>query len=113
MINKSLKNLIIFFLLSIASGFIELHAAAGKVVYSYGEVKATAVDGTIRELQRGDAVNKGDTVNTANGRTQIRFSDGGFVALQPETQYRLDDYSFGGVTDGSEKSFFYLIFPDS
>ena len=42
----------------------------------------------------GGAVDEGDSINTNNGRIQIRFTDGGFVALQPETIYRLDEYEF-------------------
>ena len=60
-------------------------------------------------MLRGGAVDEGDSINTNNGRIQIRFTDGGFVALQPETIYRLDEYEFQGETDGNEKSSFYLV----
>ena len=50
-------------------------------------------------------IESGESIRTINGRTQIRFTDGGFVALQPNTQYRLEDYNFEGTVDGSEKSF--------
>ena len=58
-------------------GIQKVHAIAGKIVYSYGQVEATAVDGTVRPLLRGDTIDAGDSVRTQNGRTQIRFTDGG------------------------------------
>ncbi len=87
----------------------DVYAIAGRVVYSYGDVQATSNTGETRKLRRGGAVNEGDSINTNNGRIQIRFTDGGFVALQPETTYRLDQYEFQGKTDGNEKSTFYLV----
>ena len=87
----------------------DIYAIAGRVVYSYGDVQATSNTGETRQLLRGGAVDEGDSINTNNGRIQIRFTDGGFVALQPETTYRLDEYEFQGETDGNEKSSFYLV----
>ena len=87
----------------------DIYAIAGRVVYSYGDVQATSNTGETRQLLRGGAVDEGDSINTNNGRIQIRFTDGGFVALQPETIYRLDEYEFQGETDGNEKSSFYLV----
>ena len=87
----------------------DIYAIAGRVVYSYGDVQAISNTGETRQLLRGGAVDEGDSINTNNGRIQIRFTDGGFVALQPETIYRLDEYEFQGETDGNEKSSFYLV----
>ena len=84
-------------------------AFAGKVIYSYGQVNAVNADGVSRGLARGDPVDAGDSINTRNGRTQIRFTDGGFVALQPNTTYQLEEYVFEGTVDGTEKSFFHLV----
>lgn len=39
----------------------------------------------------------------------MRFSDGGFVSLQPNTVFRVDQYNFKNKTDGSEKGFFSLL----
>ena len=97
------------FFLTILFISIDLYAVAGKVVYSYGDVQAISNLGETRPLVRGGTVDQGDAINTNNGRIQIRFSDGGFVALQPGTIYRLDEYEFQGVTDGNEKSSFYLV----
>jgi hypothetical protein len=42
--------------------------------------------------------------------TQLRFTDGAMVSLQPQTtQFRIDAYEFKGQPDGSEKGFFSLL----
>ncbi len=82
---------------------------AGKVVFAFGDVSATAADGSRRALARGDAIAAGDTVITGRGRAQIRLTDGGFVALNPETEYALEDYAFDDAAPASGRSFFNLV----
>ena len=82
---------------------------AAKVVYAFGQVQAIGRDGKARSLARGAPIVSGDTVQTRRGRAQLRFSDGGFTALQPNTEYRVDDYAYEGEADGSERSFLSLI----
>lgn len=95
----------------LALGFLPTAAAApaGKVTYSIGEVSAVATGGAVRALKRGDAVVAGDRLVTANGRLQIRFMDGGLVALQPGTEFTIDDYAAPAATGGSGRSFFSLL----
>lgn len=83
--------------------------AAAKVVYAFGQVEAVSPDGKARSLARGAPIVSGDTVQTRRGRAQLRFSDGGFTTLQPNTEYRVDDYVFKGAADGSERSFLSLV----
>jgi hypothetical protein len=82
---------------------------AAKVVYAFGDVRATDATGAARGIRRGDRLASGDTVSTVRGRAQIKFTDGGFASLQPNTDYRIDDYSYEGREDGSERSFFNLV----
>lgn len=85
-------------------------AVAGRVDFSIGQVVAVAADGSQRPLQKGSEVSPGDAINTAAGaRVQIRFTDGGYVSLQPNTQFRVDEYQYEGKSDGSEKGFFSLV----
>ncbi|MBI2312532.1 MAG: FecR domain-containing protein [Betaproteobacteria bacterium] len=85
-------------------------AVAGRIDFSVGEVSATAPDGKVRPLARGAEVAVGDTIVTgATGRAQVRFTDGAYSSVQPQTQFRVDDYQYAGKTDGSEKSFFSLL----
>ena len=84
-------------------------APVARVEFVVGNVFALAVDGSVRALVKGAAVEEGDTVNTNEGRAQLRFTDDGFVSLHSRTVFRIDQYRWGGVNDGSERSFFSLI----
>ena len=84
-------------------------AAVGKVLYVFGQAQAIGADGNSRALLKGGGVDVGDTLVTINGRVQVRFSDGGFVALQPNTKFRVDSYKFDGKADGTEHSFFNFL----
>ena len=76
------------------------------MVYSYGDVQATSNTGETRQLLRAEQTKEIQSTQTMG---EYKYdSDGGFVALQPETIYRLDEYEFQGETDGNEKSSFYL-----
>lgn len=90
---------------------LQAHAAAhaAKIVYAFGQVQATGATGKGRQLRKGDQIFPGETVATARGRAQIKFTDGGFASLQPNTQYKIDDYNFAGKADGKERSCLSLI----
>lgn len=71
-------------------------AAAGRVQFATGEVQlrrgadaSAAVKGT--EVENGDVILTG-----AAGRAQIRFSDGGLVALYPDSQFTVTRYADAG-----------------
>ena len=84
--------------------------AAGRADFVVGNVVAVAVDGKQRALVKGSEINSGESINTAAGaRAQIRFTDGAYVSLQPNTQFRVDDYNYENKTDGKEKGFFSLL----
>jgi len=98
----------------LASAFVFLpitaYSAAAKVEFAVGNVQASAANGTQRILAKGMEIGAGETVLTnANGRAQLRFSDGGYISLQPNTQFRVDEYKYEGKTDGNEKSHFSLL----
>lgn len=84
-------------------------APAARVDFSVGNVTATGSNGQSRTLGKGAQIEQGDTVNTNGGRAQLRFTDGAYVSLQPESQFRIDQYQFNGKTDGSEKGLFSLL----
>lgn len=84
--------------------------AAGHADFVIGNVEAVAPDGARRTLTKGAEINAGESVNTAAGaRAQIRFTDGGYVSLQPNTLFRLDEYHYENKKDGTERSFFSLL----
>lgn len=86
------------------------YSAAARVEFVAGSVQAAGLDGRQRTLLKGMEIGPGDTVQTnGNGRAQLRFSDGGYISLQPNTQFRVDEYKYEGKTDGNEKGHFSLI----
>jgi hypothetical protein len=84
-------------------------AAAARVDFAVGNVTLIAATGQQRPLHKGDAVEVGDTIKTNGGRAQLRFTDGAYVSLQPDTLFRVDQYRFEGRTDGNERGFFSLL----
>ncbi|WP_439537606.1 FecR domain-containing protein [Methyloversatilis sp.] len=82
--------------------------SAARVEFTAGEVRAVAADGRSRPLTRGAQVGSGDTIDTGSGRAQMRFTDGALVSLQPQTQFRIDQYAFAGKPD-EDRGFFNLL----
>lgn len=83
-------------------------ASAGRITFAVGKVDIERNDQTL-QARRGFVLESGDTIRTGNGRAQIRFRDGGYMSLQPETVFRIDEYRFSGEADGNERSFFSLL----
>lgn len=84
-------------------------ATAGKVEFSVGNVTAIGGDGRSRPLAKGEDINTGDTIQTGDGRAQVRFTDGGFISLTPKTEFKVNEYNYSGKADGTEKGFFGLV----
>ncbi len=83
---------------------------AGRADFVIGNVEAVAADGARRPLAKGSEISAGDAINTAAGaRAQVRFADGGYVSLQPNTLFRVDEFNYKNKTDGEEKGFFSLL----
>jgi hypothetical protein len=85
------------------------NAVAGKVIFSAGNNTAIGPGGQQRAIKQGDEVRSGDKLQTDKGQLQVRFTDNGFVSLKPKSQLVINDYSFGGKEDGTEKAFFSLL----
>jgi len=87
-----------------------LAQTAARVDFAVGSVTAVGQDGRMRALGKGAEVMTGDRVETAAaGRAQLRFTDGAYVSLQPNTTFEVRDYHFTGRTDGSERGVFGLL----
>ena len=94
------------------AGFLSgqaLAESAGHVSFVYGPVTAVTHDGQTRTLHRGDEVDGGDRISTSSGRVQIRFTDGGFVALQPNTIFGVDQYIYANKKPEDTSVFFNLV----
>ena len=77
--------------------------------FAIGDVAAVNKAGQSRPVAKGAEIEEGETINTNSGRTQLRFSDGAFVSLQPQSAFRIDQYRYDGKQDGSEKTFLSLL----
>lgn len=96
--------------LAISAAFpITAQAAAGRVEFAIGGVTATTAGGESRALSKGAEINSGDTIKTTDGRVQVRFTDGGYMSLQPNTEFVVESYNYDGKQDGSERGFFRLV----
>ncbi|BBI99989.1 hypothetical protein FGKAn22_16820 [Ferrigenium kumadai] len=107
-----------FRILLLMSGFVllsvqsegALAAVAGHVQFVHGVVQITTPGGQVRTAQKGDAVNEGDILTSAeDASAQVRMQDGGFIAVRPETRMKFDQFRFSGKEDGEERGFFSLF----
>ncbi|MEK6209694.1 MAG: FecR family protein [Pseudomonadota bacterium] len=96
---------------SIAAAFpvVAQGTPAARVDFAIGDVAAVNKAGQSRPVAKGAVIEEGETINTNNGRTQLRFTDGAYVSLQPQSEFRIDQYRFEGKQDGSEKTFVSLL----
>lgn len=91
----------------------------GTVIALSGEVGVISASGQTRALHKGAAIGQSETLVTGRkGRIDVRFSDGALVQLRPESQFRIDEYSYsvaapgkanGVKTDSNDKGLFSLI----
>lgn len=86
-----------------------LAAGAATVEFVWGMAYAVSITGEKRELEKGSLIDVGDTVISETARVQLRFTDGGFVSLVPNSEFRVNAYSYSGKPDGSERIAMELI----
>src|SRR2546428_6111682 len=85
-------------------------ANTGHVDFAIGNVVVTEASGRAHALLKGAEVGSGDKIASgADGRAQIRFSDGAYVSLQPNTEFDIKEYRYSGKTDGTESALFGLF----
>jgi hypothetical protein len=74
-------------------------ALAGQVTHVSGTVIARGPTGQTRILSLRSEVNEGDLIVTSeNTYVRIKFTDGGDVVLRPNTQLKIDTYSYAEST---------------
>lgn len=85
-------------------------ANTGHVDFAVGSIVVTGANGQVHTLFKGAEVGTGDKITSgADGRAQIRFSDGAYVSLQPNTEFDIKQYRFDGKADGTESALFGLF----
>lgn len=106
----NLKNHVLLMAIAAAYPAVGFAAGAARVEFASGPVVAITPAGAQRGLSRGAELQSGEAVRTGdNARLQLRFSDGAMMSLQPQTEFRIDDYRYNGKADGEERGFFSLI----
>lgn len=89
---KKMGQLLVL-LLGLACLSAQATEVAATVLFSHGTVTVTNAAGG-HDLNKGDGVAAGDTIHTgADGRIQMRFSDGGLVSLRPDSVFAVDKYN--------------------
>jgi len=87
----------------LSSVALTAHAAAGIAQFTFGEVQVQRA-GKEAPLAKGDAIESGDVLQTgAQGRAQVKFSDGGIMSLSPDSKLVIQRYV--DAKDGSQDSF--------
>lgn len=83
---------------------------AGRVQFVHGKVYVSNTSTQPHRLKKGDPILESDTVITSlESSTQIKMRDGGYIAVRPDSKFKVESFVFSGVEDGNERSFFSLI----
>lgn len=87
-----LKNAVL--LMALAAAYpLQAHALAGVAQFTAGEVNVRQTDGRTTALAKGSNIDNGQAIVTGtNGRAQVRFTDGGLISLQPNTEFKIANY---------------------
>jgi hypothetical protein len=87
-----LKNAVL--LMALAAAYpLQAHALAGIAQFTAGEVNVRQTDGRSVALAKGGNIDSGQAIVTGNtGRAQVRFTDGGLISLQPNTEFKIANY---------------------
>ena len=81
----------------------------GKVLMAIGDVRVSR-GGQMIPLTKGASLQAGDGVITGvASNAQLRMSDGAVIALRAQSEFKINQYSFNGKADGSEKAELSLV----
>lgn len=72
----------------------QVFAQAANIVFATGSATVIGADGVSRKAERGTVLQPGETVDTGDGKAQLRFRDGATISLQPGTQFRVEQFRF-------------------
>lgn len=84
--------------------------AVGTVVNLNGPLLARKADGTVKVLAQKSAVHQGDTLVTEKDvYARIRFVDNSEVTLRPNSQFKIENFSFDQDKPQADKAEFNLV----
>lgn len=106
------RQTLIALLLAAWAGLAGAAELAATIIFASGSPRLIAVDHRERPAAQGGELYSGETVDTRDGRVQLRFRDGASMSLQPATRFRVDDYVFAGEQGraaAGDRGFFSLL----
>ncbi len=78
--------------------------SAGVAQFIAGDVNVRRPDGGTAPLAKGKDIESGESILTGvNGRAQVRFTDGGLISLQPNTEFKIANYSDNAANPKEER----------
>jgi len=87
-----------------------LPAPAGEVTHVSGALLLRKADGSSKILAPKSTVEAGDLLATATDTyARVKFTDGGEVTLRPNTQLRIDSFTFEQNASGKDSAIFSLL----
>ncbi|HEX7642115.1 MAG TPA: FecR family protein [Burkholderiaceae bacterium] len=103
-----------FSVLAVGGLISMMPAHAGQVVGSVTDVSGPMVarraDGTIKALTAQSAIEQGDTLVTEEATyARIKFIDNGEITLRPNTQFKIENFSYEAAKPESDNAFFTLL----
>ena len=107
---KVVSTIMVALVVMMFATFTQAQDTAATAISVRGVVTVTDSNGDSRRLRRGDAINSGDSIETANrARVRMSFTDGSTMVLQANTKFEVTEYSFSGSADGTEKATFKIF----
>ena len=88
-----IKHTVLALALAAAYPWQAFAASAGVAQFIAGDVNVRRPNGQTNPLAKGTDIESGQAIVTgATGRAQVKFSDGGLVSLQPNTEFKIANY---------------------
>jgi hypothetical protein len=83
---------------------------AGTVEFAVGDVRVRSAAGVERRVAKGATVEVGESVLTgAQGQAQMRMIDNAFLAVRPDSEINISEYTYAGKADGKENALLRLV----
>lgn len=92
------------------AGVAEAGQVVGTVTDASGPLVARRLDGTIKALSVKSAIEQGDTLVTEKGTyARIKFVDNGEITLRPNTQFKIENFSYEAAKPEADSAIFSLL----
>lgn len=83
--------------LSVLCGRVLAADRAAEINLITGKGTASSLDGDVRPLTKGSSVVSGEVISSGpNSYVNLKFSDGAFVLVRPNSRFQIEDYAFRG-----------------